>query len=580
MTHAEESFVVTARKWRPMRFSEVAGQDHVAVTLRNAILSGRVHHAYLFTGPRGVGKTTSARLMAKALNCLNPDDKAEPCNECASCRDILDGRSIDVVEIDGASNNSVDDVRKLRENSRYPPAHGKYKLYIIDEVHMLSTSAFNALLKTLEEPPPHLIFIFATTEVHKVPATILSRCQRFDFRRMELDTIVERLRLIAHGENIEIDEESLMAIAKKADGSMRDSQSIFDQVVAFCGKNIHYADVTGALHLIDEDFFFTVTKAIREGDAAAMFGLVRQIVQKGYDITECLRGLLDHFRNILSVLATGNTSLIETSSLFLERYEKEAAHFTTPDVLRLMNIASATEQSLRYSPQPRVRFELALTQMATMEKAVEISALVEELRAVKAALATGQRPVQRPPAIQPQQQRPPMQPMAKEQTAEYTPVFEEKSPPQPAAAHSPAPASQGQSATPPTKEMIMLNWQDFLRRYQNKSLTVLLGQSVEPQFFNGEVLLHAKNSFLAGQLDAQKAPLSDALSKYFHAPVAVTVSSSGGAPFAQQPSQQQGFGEAPPPAAPPPTAPPKERLPVEQEIVDLFGKYGLREISG
>jgi len=285
-----------------------------------------------------------------------------------------------VVEIDGASNNSVDDVRKLRDNAKYPPIHGKYKVYIIDEVHMLSTSAFNALLKTLEEPPPHLLFIFATTEVHKVPATILSRCQRFDFRRMDIDTIVKQLEKIAAGEGIIIDKESLLAIAKKADGSMRDSQSIFDQVVAFCGKDVRSDAVHNALHLIDEEFFFSITHAIYHRDVATMFRLAQMVNEKGYEVQECLNGLLEHLRNMLSVLATGSTKLIESATVYLDRYEREAVHFSQPDIIRLMTLVTTTQQEIRFSTQPRFRFELMLSQMAMMDSTVLLSELLEELK--------------------------------------------------------------------------------------------------------------------------------------------------------------------------------------------------------
>lgn len=377
----QQSFLVTARKWRPLRFADVVGQEHVTTTLKNAIRSGRIHHAYLFTGPRGVGKTTCARILARAVNCQFSVD-TEPCNVCNTCRDVLDGRSVDVIEIDGASNNSVDDVRKLRENAKYAPMSGRYRMYIIDEVHMLSTAAFNALLKTLEEPPPHLVFVFATTEIHKVPATILSRCQRFDFRRMEIDSIVEHIAHIAAAESITIDDESLVSVAKKADGSMRDAQSIFDQLVSFCGTDITYLDVANALHLIDLDFFFAVSNAARTHDVARMFELARQVIAGGHDVQECLVGLLEHYRNILTVITTGSTSLIEASSAFLDKYTNEASLNTKADVLRIMTLISAGEAVLRQNPpQPRVRFEFTLVQLAAMDSTVDLGQLLSRISA-------------------------------------------------------------------------------------------------------------------------------------------------------------------------------------------------------
>jgi DNA polymerase III subunit gamma/tau len=371
LTNEAENYIVTARKWRPLTFADVVGQDHITQTLKNAVISGRMHHAYLFCGPRGVGKTTTARIMARAVNCLNSVD-AEPCNKCINCQAVLEGRSVDVIEIDGASNNSVDDIRKLRENAKYPPSHGKYKMYVIDEVHMLSSAAFNALLKTLEEPPPHLMFVFATTEAHKVLPTITSRCQRYDFRRMETGEIVSQLKYIAGKESITIDEKSLMIIAKRADGSMRDSQSIFDQVIAFCGKNVDFHATVDSLSLIDDEFYFRISRAASSKNTAEMFHIANEIINRGYDLQETLSGLLEHLRHLLTVVVTGSTELIEAASEIQSLYQQESKNFRKNDLLRMMNLIAQSEQEIRFAKQPRVKFELTLCKLATMDTVLNL----------------------------------------------------------------------------------------------------------------------------------------------------------------------------------------------------------------
>ena len=361
-----------------MIFEDIVGQAHIATTLRNAITTNRLSHAYIFSGPRGVGKTTAARILAKAINCEHPDD-TNPDNKCDICAEITEGRSVNVFEIDGASNRGVDEIRNLREAVRYGPAKGKYKIYIIDEVHMLTKEAFNALLKTLEEPPSYVMFIFATTEIHKVPLTILSRCQRFDFRRISIDEIISRLRFISKAEKIKIDEDALLLIAKRADGSMRDAQSIFDQVVSFCGTGVKAEQIVSMLNIVDQEIFFRVTEIIKSKDIKAGLLLAEEIIVRGYDLREFLSGLMDHLRNILIAIATKSTKLIETSEVHKKRYEQSAADFAENDILRLIKIANDTDTSIRWSQQPRLKLEIGLVQMIKLDGTVEINRLLSQI---------------------------------------------------------------------------------------------------------------------------------------------------------------------------------------------------------
>jgi DNA polymerase-3 subunit gamma/tau len=389
------NYQVTARKWRPMIFDDVVGQSHVTNTLRNAISSNRVAHAYIFSGTRGCGKTTTARIFARALNCKAPVNQ-NPDNTCDTCKEIIESRGLDVIEIDGASNRGVEEIRNLRDSVRYTPTSGSYKIYIIDEVHMLTKEAFNALLKTLEEPPPHVVFIFATTEVHKVPMTILSRCQRFDFRRIAIEEIINSLTAIAKAEDVVIDDDSLMIIAKRADGSMRDSQSIFDQVRSFCGNDIHADELRKAFNIVDQELYFRASELLSQHDSRGAVALVDDVMKAGYDLREFVGGLSEHLRNLLIVRSTSSTKLLETSEQIKKHYEADAQKFSEKDLLRFLKRTHELDQELRWAPQPRYRLEAALLQMVAMENSVQISELLQQFDALKKKLNFSESAVNTP----------------------------------------------------------------------------------------------------------------------------------------------------------------------------------------
>ena len=372
------AFIVTARKWRPQRFEDVVGQEHITSTLKNAIKNNRIAHAYIFTGPRGVGKTTTARILAKALNCLNPVDN-EPCNECELCLSIQNGQSMDIFEIDAASNRGIDEVRTLRESVKYAPSRGKYKIYIIDEVHMLTKESLNAFLKTLEEPPAHTIFIFATTDIHKVPLTIISRCQRFDFRRIQLNTIKLLLSEIATSEKIDIDDKTLTIIAKKADGALRDAESFFDQIVSFCGNKIDPETVSRMLNLIDDDIYFNISDAILEKNFNEVFTVSEIIYNKGYDFIDFINGLIEHFRNILTVILTSKTELVETAEVYIPRYINYIGKFNESDLLRILNFLNKTQQELRFTQNHRLKVEISLSQLIGLFRTATISEMINRV---------------------------------------------------------------------------------------------------------------------------------------------------------------------------------------------------------
>ena len=441
-----ENFIVSARKYRPASFDTVVGQGSITATLKNAIKNNQLAQAYLFCGPRGVGKTTCARIFAKTINCMNLTDDLEACNECESCKAFNENRSYNIHELDAASNNSVDDIRQLIDKVRIPPQIGKYSIYIVDEVHMLSTAAFNAFLKTLEEPPAHAKFILATTEKHKILPTILSRCQIFDFNRMKVEDIVGHLQNLAKKEGVDADIDGLNVIAQKADGGMRDALSFFDQIVSFSGKKFTYQDVINNLNVLDYEYYFKLVDYFLAGDINNSLLTFNEILSKGFDAHHFVSGLSQHIRDIMVCRDQSTLQLLEVGAGIRDRYKKQAESVTLPFLYTALNITNKCDLDYRESKSKRLLVELMLMQLCNIGNKI-----------------TGQEVAAAPqPIAQPVQQPIPQQvaqPVQQPQTV---------APPQPQPAAVSTPNSQYQQAIDDRKKASQISIKDYL---QNKTAT-------------------------------------------------------------------------------------------------------------
>ena len=433
-----EKFIVSARKYRPGNFAALVGQESIAQTLKNSIKRGQLAHAYLFCGPRGVGKTSTARIFAKTINCLNPGPDLEPCGECESCRSFAEGVSFCIHELDAASNNSVEDIRTLIDQVRIPPQTGRYSVYIIDEVHMLSAAAFNAFLKTLEEPPAYAIFILATTEKHKIIPTVLSRCQTYDFNRISIADIVKQLKGIASSEGIAAEDEALHVIAQKADGAMRDALTLFDQAVAFCGTNITYLEVIRNLNVLDTDYYFNLVESFLAGNYANALKLFDEVLAKGFNALYFVGGLSRHIRDLMVCKDNISLSLLETSELLAKRYKEQSSRCSLRFLYNILGESIKCEQEYRTSSNQRLLVEFLLVKACAANSA----ALREAPAAQLAAPATQQ---QTAPAAAPQ-------PQAQTQPTLATQTARAQAPQVPAAAQqqtaAQAPAAAQTAAAP------------------------------------------------------------------------------------------------------------------------------------
>ncbi|MEJ8554658.1 DNA polymerase III subunit gamma/tau [Tepidibacter sp. Z1-5] len=377
------------RVYRPLKFEDVIGQEHITKTIKNQIDNDSIAHAYLFSGTRGTGKTSTAKIFARAVNCMNPDNH-EPCNECEICKGILNDSIMDVIEIDAASNNGVDDIRELRENVKYPPTKGKYKVYIIDEVHMLSQGAFNALLKTLEEPPYYIIFILATTEAHKIPATILSRCQKYDFKRVKVDDIVMRMKKICDDLNIQVEEKALNLIARNAGGALRDALSILDQCVSYSEDEIKYSDVVNLLGTVNIDFLFDMSKHIIEEDTKQALELLNELIICGKDIKHFLTDLIDHFRNLM--VCKVSHELYEIINLPVETIDllkKQAEAVDLNNIIEIINLLSETQNNIKYASNPRISLEITIMKLSQPVLKLDDDSILSRIQNIENIIKNG-----------------------------------------------------------------------------------------------------------------------------------------------------------------------------------------------
>ncbi len=480
-------YIVSARKYRPMSFDTVVGQAALTTTLKNAVKSGKLAHAYLFCGPRGVGKTTCARIFAKAINCQNPTTDGEACNECESCQAFNEQRSLNIFELDAASNNSVEHIKTLMEQTRIPPQVGKYKVFIIDEVHMLSTSAFNAFLKTLEEPPAHVIFILATTEKHKILPTILSRCQIYDFERMTVQNTIAHLKHVAEKEGVKYEEAALAVIAEKADGGMRDALSIFDQAVSFCQGNITYQKVIDDLNVLDTENYFRIIDFSLQNKVPEVMVLLNKIINSGFDGGLLVQGLAKHVRNVLMAKDPQTLPLLEVSEQARERYQQQAKQCPTPFLYQALRLMNQCDVNYRQSSNKRLLVELTLIEVAQITQP-------QDGDAAAAGSASGRQPRRLKSLFKLLIQQSQPQKAAPQVAAAVTP-----SQPRPAVQASPSAATQSPSA-PPKKLKVSSITQSWSRLRQPTSSQIV---NTLPDVADNEKSDGEKKNFTQDDLEFQ-----------------------------------------------------------------------------